>query len=46
MKNLVVIGIGGALGSLTRYLLSESISRYPSAILISNIIGVDASIEP
>ena len=40
MKNLVVIGIGGALGSLTRYLLSESITRYPSAILISNIIGV------
>ena len=40
MKNLVVIGIGGALGSLTRYLLSESIARYPSAIFISNIVGV------
>ncbi|NBR18616.1 MAG: hypothetical protein EBT81_12380, partial [Gammaproteobacteria bacterium] len=32
--------LGGALGSLTRYLLSESITRYPSAIFISNIVGV------
>ena len=40
MKKLLVVGLGGALGSLTRYLLSESITRYPSAILISNIIGV------
>ena len=40
MKKLLAVGLGGALGSLTRYLLSESISRYPSAIFISNIIGV------
>ena len=40
MKKLLVVGLGGALGSLTRYLLSESITRYPSAIFISNIIGV------
>ena len=40
MKKLLAVGLGGALGSLTRYLLSESISRYPTAIFISNIIGV------
>ena len=40
MKKNLVVGLGGALGSLTRYLLSESITRYPSAIFISNIIGV------
>ena len=40
MKKLLVVGLGGALGSLTRYLLSESITRYPSAIFISNIVGV------
>lgn len=40
MKKLLVVGLGGALGSLTRYLLSESITRYTSAIFISNIIGV------
>ena len=40
MKKLLAVGLGGALGSLTRYLLSESISWYPSAIFISNIIGV------
>ena len=40
MTKLLAVGLGGALGSLTRYLLSESISRYPTAIFISNIIGV------
>ena len=40
MKKLLAVGLGGALGSLTRYLLSESITRYTSAIFISNIIGV------
>lgn len=40
MKKLLVVGIGGALGSLTRYVLSESITRYPSAIFISNLLGV------
>ena len=40
MKKLIVVGIGGALGSLTRYLFTESITRYPSAILVSNILGV------
>jgi len=40
VKKLLVVGIGGALGSFTRYLLSESITRYPSAIFIANAIGV------
>ena len=40
MKNLLAVAIGGALGSLTRYLLTESITRYPSAIFISNAVGV------
>ena len=40
MKKLLAVAIGGALGSLTRYLLSESITRYPSAIFISNVLGV------
>jgi fluoride exporter len=40
VKKLLAVGLGGALGSLTRYLLSESITRYPSAIFISNIVGV------
>ena len=40
MKNLLAVAIGGALGSLTRYLLTESITKYPSAIFISNVVGV------
>lgn len=40
MKNLLAVAIGGALGSLTRYLLTESITKYPSAIFISNTFGV------
>lgn len=40
MKKLLAIGIGGALGSLTRYLLTESITRYPSAIFVANMVGV------
>ena len=40
MKNLLAVAIGGALGSLTRYLLTESVAKYPSAILLSNALGV------
>jgi len=40
VKNLLAVAIGGALGSLTRYLLTESITKYPSAIFISNVVGV------
>ena len=40
MKKLLAVAIGGAFGSLTRYLLTESITKYPSAILISNALGV------
>lgn len=40
MKNLLAVAIGGACGSLVRYLLTESIVQYPSAILLSNALGV------
>lgn len=40
MKNLLAVAIGGVLGSLTRYLLTETITKYPSAIFISNTLGV------
>ena len=40
MKNLLAVAIGGACGSLVRYLLTESIAQYPSAILLSNALGV------
>ena len=40
MKSLLAVAIGGASGSLTRYLLTESITKYPSAIFISNVVGV------
>ena len=40
MKKLSIIALGGVAGSLTRYLFTESITSYPIAILISNLIGV------
>jgi CrcB protein len=40
VKNLLAVAIGGACGSLVRYLLSESVTKYPSAILLSNVLGV------
>ncbi|MFM8193043.1 MAG: fluoride efflux transporter FluC [Actinomycetota bacterium] len=40
MKNLLAVAIGGACGSLVRYLLSESVTKYPSAVLLSNALGV------
>jgi fluoride ion exporter CrcB/FEX len=40
VKNLLAVAIGGASGSLVRYLLSESVTKYPSAILLSNVLGV------
>ena len=40
MKKLLVIAAGGVAGSLIRYLFNESISSYPIAILIVNLLGV------
>jgi CrcB protein len=40
VKNLLAVAIGGACGSLVRYLLSESVTKHPSAILLSNVLGV------
>lgn len=40
MKKLGMVALGGIAGSLTRYLLTESITSYPIAILFSNLIGV------
>lgn len=35
-----MVALGGIAGSLTRYLLTESITSYPIAILLTNLIGV------
>ena len=40
MKKLALVALGGTVGSLTRYLITESISRYSFAIFIVNIVGV------
>ena len=40
MKKLGIVALGGIAGSLSRYLLTESITSYPFAILYSNLIGV------
>lgn len=40
MKKLLVIAAGGVLGSLTRYLLTESLTSYPISIFVTNVLGV------
>ena len=40
MKKLLFVAFGGAAGSLLRYVITESVSNYPIAIFISNVIGV------
>lgn len=40
MKKLALVALGGTVGSLTRYLITESITRYSIAIFIVNILGV------
>lgn len=40
MKKLAYVAAGGTLGSFTRYLFTESISRYLIAIFAVNILGV------
>ena len=40
MKNLIFVAAGGIAGSLSRYLISETLPSYPIAIFIANLIGV------
>lgn len=40
MRKVAIVATGGILGSLTRYLFTESITRYSVAILIVNLLGV------
>lgn len=40
MKKLLVIAAGGVAGSLTRYLFTESLTSYPIAIFVTNVLGV------
>lgn len=40
MKPVVIVALGGASGSLVRYLIAETLPSYPLAILVVNIIGV------
>ena len=40
MKKLLFVALGGAAGSLLRYVITESVSNYPIAIFISNGVGV------
>ena len=38
--NLVLVAVGGILGSLVRYVFSEVINNEYTAVLVSNIVGV------
>ena len=40
MKKLFAVALGGAIGSLVRYLIAESVPNYPIAIFIANLVGV------
>lgn len=40
MKPVAIVALGGATGSLVRYLVAELLPSYPLAILIANILGV------
>ena len=40
MKKLFAVALGGAIGSLIRYLISESVPNYPIAIFVANLAGV------
>lgn len=40
MKSLVLVGAGGVIGALVRYLSGEAISSYPLAIFLVNLLGV------
>lgn len=40
MKRLLLVAAGGVAGSFSRYLVTESITNYPIAIFLANLIGV------
>ena len=40
MKKLFAVALGGAIGSLVRYLIAETVPNYPVAIFIANLVGV------
>ena len=40
MKKLATVAIGGALGSLLRYLIAEQTNKYEAAIFLANLLGV------
>lgn len=40
MKKVAIVAIGGALGSLLRYLIAEQTSKYEAAIFLANLLGV------
>lgn len=40
MRKLALVSAGGIAGSLLRYLATETLSNYPLAIFISNLLGV------
>lgn len=40
MRKLFLVAAGGVIGSLLRYLLTESLGDYPFAIFIANLLGV------
>jgi len=40
VKNLYLVAAGGIAGSLSRYLISETLPTYPIAIFIANLMGV------
>lgn len=40
MRKLALVSAGGIAGSLLRYLATETLPNYPSAIFITNLVGV------
>ena len=40
MKKVAIVAIGGALGSLLRYLIAEQTNKYEAAIFLANLLGV------
>jgi len=40
VKKLLIVAAGGIAGSLSRYLISESLLSYPISIFIANLFGV------
>ena len=40
MKRVGLVALGGVIGSLLRFLLSEGLPNYPLAIFAANVLGV------